>query len=103
MLFSRRYLRLVLVDMITVLVVTMTVMDVVNMIAVLHGFVTISFEMFTLMALMDDFFGVHFAVVYVVDVAFVFNGFVSVAWQMLVVRRRMSIGHWGIRSLGRLG
>jgi len=69
----------VLVHVIPMLVVPMPVVDVVDVIAVLNGFVAVTFEVFSLVVGVDLLLGVPFPVVEMVSVAFMLPGGVAIA------------------------
>ena len=81
------------VNMVTVLMMQMSVVHMIYMSVVLHGFMTVSFVMRPFMIFMNDFFGVVLTVMNVVNVPVVLDGLVTVAGQMFVIRCGMTIRH----------
>lgn len=78
---------------ITVLVMTVAVVDVIYMVTMLHGFVSVTLEVLTFVILVDVLFAVPFAVMEVVHVAVVFAGVVTVSGEVLMVCSRVYLTH----------
>lgn len=74
------------VDVVTVLVVAMAIVDVVDVVTVLNGLVTIALVVFALVVLVNRLFGVPLTVMEMIHVAIMFSGGMTVARQVLVVR-----------------
>lgn len=81
------------VRVIAMLVVAVPIMQVVDMVAVDNGLVTVPLGVHALMIGVDHFLTVQFVPVDVVDMTFVFHGLVAVAGQVFVVRCGVSLVH----------
>lgn len=76
-----------LVDVVPVLEVTVTIVDVVNVVVVFHGFAAVTFGVSAFVLSVNRRLGVLFVAVHVVDVTIVLNGLATVGGQVLVVVR----------------
>ena len=80
-------------NVITVLMVQMTVVYVIYVSIVLNGLMPITFVMGTFVILVDQRFGVLFTVVYVIYVSIVLDGLMTITGQMFMIWGGMTIGH----------
>ena len=82
-----------LVNVISMLVVQVPIVDVVDVSIVLDGFMAVALLMFAVMTFVNESFRVLLTIMNVIDVAVVIDGFVAVAWQMLVIGSWVAIRH----------
>lgn len=82
-----------LVDVVSVLVVAMSVMNVVDVTVVLHSLATVVFGVHSVVTLVDHFLAVVLPVMNVVDVTIVLHSLMTIAGQVLMISWGMLISH----------
>jgi hypothetical protein len=92
--------RSVLVDVVAVLVVTVTVVQVVHMVSVLHGLTAVAVGVRLVVGRVDSLFGVLFRAMDVVDVVTVLDCCAAVPRQVLVVGDDGVVCHVALLLLG---
>ena len=81
------------VDVITVLVMTMSIVDVIDVSIVFYGLVTVTLGVNTVVVLVNHLFSVLLTIVNMINVTVVLDRLVTISRQVLMIGRWMSIAH----------